>query len=305
MIQDILTDSIGMTASENTPKRRGIILAGGTGSRLFPITHSVCKQLVPVYDKPMIYYPLSTLMLAGIRDILVIVNPRDLGGFYTLLGDGSQWGLDIYYAEQERADGLAQAFLIGEDFIEGEPVCLVLGDNLMHGEALPDTLLNASERTHGATVFGCEVDDPEQFGVIEFDEDGMAISLEEKPDVPKSNYAVPGVYFYDDKVVDYARCLQPSARGELEITDLNRLYLERGELNVELLDDGIAWFDTGLPESLAEASRFVRGIQERDGCKIACPEEIALTQGMIDRDKLDESVAKYEGTPYGEYLKQL
>jgi glucose-1-phosphate thymidylyltransferase len=305
MIQDILTDSIGMTASENTPKRRGIILAGGTGSRLFPITHSVCKQLVPVYDKPMIYYPLSTLMLAGIRDILVIVNPRDLGGFYTLLGDGSQWGLDIYYAEQERADGLAQAFLIGEDFIEGEPVCLVLGDNLMHGEALPDTLLNASERTHGATVFGCVVDDPEQFGVVEFDEDGVAISLEEKPDVPKSNYAVPGVYFYDDKVVDYARCLQPSARGELEITDLNRLYLERGELNVELLDDGIAWFDTGLPESLAEASRFVRGIQERDGCKIACLEEIALTQGMIDRDRHNESVTKYEGTPYGEYLKQL
>ena len=304
MIQDILTDGIGMTA-EKAPTRRGIILAGGTGSRLFPITHSVCKQLVPVYDKPMIYYPLSMLMLAGIRDILVIVNPRDLVGFHALLGDGSQWGLDIFYAEQERADGLAQAFLIGEDFIGGEPVCLVLGDNLMHGEALPDTLLTASERTHGATVFGREVEAPEQFGVIEFDEDGMAISLEEKPDVPKSNYAVPGVYFYDDKVVDYARCLRPSARGELEITDLNRVYLERGELKVELLDDGIAWFDTGLPESLAEASHFVRGIQEREGCKIACPEEIALTQGMIDRDRLDESVAKYEGTPYGEYLKQL
>lgn len=304
MIQNIQTDGIGMTPEKATT-RRGIILAGGTGSRLFPITHSVCKQLVPVYDKPMIYYPLSMLMLAGIRDILVIVNPRDLGGFHALLGDGAQWGLDIYYAEQERADGLAQAFLIGEEFIEGEPVCLVLGDNLMHGDALPEALLAASERTRGATVFGCEVEAPEQFGVVEFDQDGVAISLEEKPDVPKSNYAVPGVYFYDDKVVDYARCLRPSARGELEITDLNRLYLERGELKVELLDEGIAWFDAGLPESLAEASHFVRGIQEREGCKIACPEEIALAQGMIDRDRLGQSVARYEGTPYGEYLKQL
>lgn len=304
MIGNILADDIGVIA-EQSPTRRGIILAGGTGSRLFPITHSVCKQLVPVYDKPMIYYPLSMLMLAGIRDILVIVNPRDLEGFALLLGDGSQWGLDIFYAEQERADGLAQAFLIGEEFIGNEPVCLVLGDNLMHGDALPEALLSASERIHGATVFGCEVGAPEQFGVVELDEDGVAVSLEEKPDVPKSNYAVPGVYFYDEKVVDYARCLQPSARGELEITDLNREYLKRGELNVELLDDGIAWFDAGLPDSLAEASHFVRGIQQRDGCKIACPEEIAFTQGMIDRCRLGDSIVKYEGTPYGEYLKQL
>ncbi|MEN9535914.1 MAG: glucose-phosphate thymidylyltransferase RfbA [Verrucomicrobiota bacterium] len=304
MIRNILGDDIGVMAEE-APSRRGIILAGGTGSRLFPITHSVCKQLVPVYDKPMIYYPLSMLMLAGIRDILVIVNPRDLAGFSALLGDGSQWGLDIYYAEQERADGLAQAFLIGEEFIDGEPVCLVLGDNLMHGDALPKALKAASQRTQGATVFGCEVETPEQFGVVELDDDGMAVSLEEKPRRPKSNYAVPGVYFYDHQVVDHARQLRPSRRGELEITDLNRVYLERGELNVELLDDGIAWFDAGLPDSLAEATGFVRGIQEREGCKIACPEEIALTQGMIDRGQFDDSIAKYEGTPYGEYLKRL
>lgn len=304
MIQEISNCGIGME-SEIPAKRRGIILAGGTGSRLFPITHSVCKQLVPVYDKPMIYYPLSMLMHAGIREILVIVNPRDLAGFASLLGDGSQWGLDIYYAEQERADGLAQAFLIGEEFIGGDPVCLVLGDNLMHGEALPDALALASERRHGATVFGCEVDEPERFGVVEFDDDGMAISLEEKPAEPRSNYAVPGVYFYDDQVVSYARSLKPSVRGELEITDLNRIYLERGELMVELLDDGIAWFDAGMPDSLSEASRFVRGTQERDGCKIACLEEIAWMRGLIDRGRLGESVAKYAGTPYGEYLKQL
>lgn len=304
MIGNLFTDGIGAVA-EKSPTRRGIILAGGTGSRLFPITHSVCKQLVPVYDKPMIYYPLAMLMLAGIREILVIVNPRDLAGFAALLGDGSQWGLDIYYAEQERADGLAQAFLIGEEFIGTDPVCLVLGDNLMHGEALPEALMAASQRTRGATVFGCEVEAPEQFGVVEFDEDGLAVSLEEKPDVPRSNFAVPGVYFYDEKAVDYARHLRPSARGELEITDLNREYLKRGELKVELLGDGIAWFDTGLPDSLAEASHFVRSVQERDGCKIACPEEIAFAQGMIDRSTLRDSIVKYEGTPYGEYLKRL
>lgn len=304
MIGKILADDIGVIA-EQPPTRRGIILAGGTGSRLFPITHSVSKQLVPVYDKPMIYYPLSMLMLAGIRDILVIVKPRDLEGFSTLLGDGSQWGLDIFYAEQQCADGLAQSFLIGEEFIDGQPVCLVLGDNLMHGEALPDALLSASQRGHGATVFGYEVGAPERFGVVEIDKDGAAISLEEKPDVPKSNYAVPGLYFYDGKVVDYARKLLPSERGELEITDLNRMYLERGELKVELLGDGIAWFDAGLPDSLAEASRFVCDIHEREGRKIACPEEIALAQGMIDRRTFDEAIVKYEGTPYGDYLKRL
>jgi glucose-1-phosphate thymidylyltransferase len=304
MIQDILTNGIGLPEVKYS-NRKGIILAGGTGSRLFPITHSICKQLVPVYDKPMIYYPLSTLMHAGIRDILVIVNPEDINLFFRLLGDGSQWGLDIFYAEQERTEGLAQAFLIGEQFIDGNPVCLVLGDNLMHCDALPDILHSASERTNGATVFGYEVEAPGQFGVVEIGDDGIAVSLDEKPDAPKSNYAVPGVYFYDNNVVDYARGLRPSSRGELEITDLNRMYLERGELNVELLDDGIAWFDAGLPDSLADASRFVRGVQQREGCKIACPEEIALTQGMIDRGRLDVSLAKYQGTPYGDYLKTL
>ena len=304
MIRNILGDDIGLMADE-APSRRGIILAGGTGSRLFPITHSVCKQLVPVYDKPMIYYPLAALMLAGIRDILVIVNPEDIGLFARLLGDGSQWGLDIYYAEQDRPDGLAQAFLIGEEFIDGDPVCLVLGDNLFHGDGLADLLLAASERSEGATIFGCRVDYPERYGVIDFDGDGVALSLEEKPEYPKSNFAVPGIYFYDHRVVDYAKMLEPSPRGELEITDLNRLYLERGELRVEILDEGIVWFDTGVPDALVDASRFVQQIQQRDGFKIACPEEIALSQGRIDRSRLGDALAKYQGTPYGDYLETL
>jgi glucose-1-phosphate thymidylyltransferase len=304
MIQDILTDGIGLPVAKHS-LRKGIILAGGTGSRLFPITHSVCKQLVPVYDKPMIYYPLAALMLAGVRDILVIVNPEDIGLFSRLLGDGSQWGLDIYYAEQERPDGLAQAFLIGEEFIDGDPVCLVLGDNLFHGDGLADLLLAVSERSEGATIFGCRVEYPERYGVIDFDGDGVALSLEEKPEYPKSNFAVPGIYFFDHKVVDYAKMLEPSPRGELEITDLNRLYLERGELRVEILDESIVWFDTGVPDALADATRFVQQIQQRDGFKIACPEEIALSQGRIDRSRLGDALAKYQGTPYGDYLETL
>lgn len=304
MIQDILTDGIGLPVAKHS-LRKGIILAGGTGSRLFPITHSVCKQLVPVYDKPMIYYPLAALMLAGVRDILVIVNPEDIGLFSRLLGDGSQWGLDIYYAEQERPDGLAQAFLIGEEFIDGDPVCLVLGDNLFHGDGLADLLLAVSERSEGATIFGCRVEYPERYGVIDFDGDGVALSLEEKPEYPKSHFAVPGIYFFDHKVVDYAKMLEPSPRGELEITDLNRLYLERGELRVEILDESIVWFDTGVPDALADATRFVQQIQQRDGFKIACPEEIALSQGRIDRSRLGDALAKYQGTPYGDYLETL
>jgi glucose-1-phosphate thymidylyltransferase len=304
MIQDILTDGIGLPEAKHS-LRKGIILAGGTGSRLFPITHSVCKQLVPVYDKPMIYYPLAALMLAGVRDILVIVKPEDIGLFSRLLGDGSQWGLDIYYAEQERPDGLAQAFLIGEEFIDGDPVCLVLGDNLFHGDGLADLLLAVSERSEGATIFGCRVEYPERYGVIDFDGDGVALSLEEKPEYPKSNFAVPGIYFFDHKVVDYAKMLEPSPRGELEITDLNRLYLERGELRVEILDEGIVWFDTGVPDALADATRFVQQIQQRDGFKIACPEEIALSQGRIDRSRLGDALVKYQGTPYGDYLETL
>jgi glucose-1-phosphate thymidylyltransferase len=283
--------------------RKGIILAGGTGSRLFPMTHSVSKQLIPVYDKPMIYYPLTVLMLAGIREILVISTPRDLPGFENLLGDGSQWGLEISYAEQPKPEGLAQAFLIGEEFIAGEPVSLVLGDNLFYGHELGSSLLAASRRMDGATVFGYHTKEPEQYGVVEFDADGRVVSLEEKPAKPKSNYAVPGIYFYDRHVVATAKSLRPSSRGELEITDLNRLYLERGELRVELLGRGTTWLDTGTPDSLADATQFVQVIQQRQGLKIACPEEIAFLQGRIDREKLGESIAKYAGTPYGEYLQ--
>ena len=285
--------------------RKGIILAGGTGSRLFPMTHSVSKQLIPVYDKPMIYYPLTVLMLAGVKEILVISTPRDLPGFEHLLGDGSQWGLEITYAEQPKPEGLAQAFLIGEEFLAGEPVCLVLGDNLFYGHDLAKSLLAASRRKDGATVFGYHAKEPEQYGVVEFDAAGNVVSLEEKPAKPKSNYAVPGIYFYDSNVVETAKALKPSARGELEITDLNRVYLERGELRVELLGRGTTWLDTGTPDSLADATQFVQVIQQRQGLKIACPEEVAFLQGRIDRDKLDESVKKYAKTPYGEYLASL
>lgn len=285
--------------------RKGIILAGGTGSRLFPMTHSVSKQLIPVYDKPMIYYPLTVLMLAGVEEILLISTPRDLPSFEQLLGDGSQWGLKISYAEQPKPEGLAQAFLIGEEFLAGEPVCLVLGDNLFYGHDLAKSLMAASRRKDGATVFGYHTNQPEQYGVVEFDAAGNVVSLEEKPSKPKSNYAVPGIYFYDDHVVELTKGLKPSPRGELEITDLNRLYLERGELRVELLGRGTTWLDTGTPDSLADATQFVQVIQQRQGLKIACPEEVAYLQGRIDRDKLAESVAKYAKTPYGEYLASL
>jgi glucose-1-phosphate thymidylyltransferase len=290
---------------EDLALRKGIILAGGTGSRLFPMTHSVSKQLIPVYDKPMIYYPLTVLMLAGVKEILLISTPRDLPAFEHLLGDGSQWGLEISYAEQPKPEGLAQAFLIGEEFLAGEPACLVLGDNLFYGHDLAKSLMAASKRKDGATVFGYHTNQPEQYGVVEFDAEGNVVSLEEKPQQPKSNYAVPGIYFYDAKVVEIAKALKPSPRGELEITYLNRVYLEKGELRVELLGRGTTWLDTGTPDSLADATQFVQVIQQRQGLKIACPEEVAFLQGRIDRAKLNESVQKYAKTPYGEYLASL
>jgi len=286
-------------------KRKGIILAGGTGSRLLPMTHSVSKQLIPVYDKPMIYYPLTVLMLAGVEEILLISTPRDLPAFEHLLGDGSQWGLKISYAEQPKPEGLAQAFLIGEEFLAGDPVCLVLGDNLFYGHDLGKSLMAASRRKDGATVFGYHTNQPEQYGVVEFDAAGNVVSLEEKPAKPKSNYAVPGIYFYAGNVVELTKDLKPSPRGELETTALNRAYLGRGELRVELLGRGTTWLDTGTPDSLADATQFVQVIQQRQGLKIACPEEVAYLQGRIDRDKLAESVAKYAKTPYGEYLASL
>lgn len=285
--------------------RKGIILAGGTGSRLFPMTHSVSKQLIPVYDKPMIYYPLTVLMLAGIRDILLISTPRDLPDFENLLGDGSQWGLAICYAEQPKPEGLAQSFLIGEEFIKGEPVCLILGDNLFYGHDLSKSLISASRRMQGATVFGYHTHQPEQYGVVEFDDEWNVVSLEEKPKQPKSNYAVTGIYFYDRQVVEITKSLKPSCRGELEITDLNCRYLERGDLRVEILGRGTTWLDTGTPDSLADATQFVQVIQQRQGLKIACPEEIAFSQGRIDRAGLNVLAAKYAGTSYGDYLKSL
>jgi glucose-1-phosphate thymidylyltransferase len=269
------------------------------------MTHSVSKQLIPVYDKPMIYYPLTVLMLAGIREILVISTPTDLPQFVDLLGDGSQWGLQVSYEEQPRPEGLAQAFLIGEKFLDGDPVCLALGDNLFYGHSLGGALMKACRRSDGATIFGYHTSEPEQYGVVEFDGNGVVLSLEEKPMVPRSNYAVPGLYFYDHRVVELTRRLQPSARGELEITDLNRLYLEEGSLRVELLGRGTTWLDTGSPDALADATQFVQVIQQRQGLKIACPEELAYLQGRIDRDKLGESVRKYARTPYGNYLASL
>ena len=284
--------------------RKGIILAGGTGSRLWPMTHAVSKQLIPVYDKPMIYYPLTVLMLAGVRDLLVISTPHDLPNFRNLLGDGSQWGLSISYAEQPKPEGLAQAFLIGEEFIGGEPVCLALGDNLFYGHDLGTSLMNASKRKEGATIFGYHTNEPEQYGVVEFDAAGKVISLEEKPAKPKSNYAVPGIYFYDREVVGLVKTLKPSARGELEITDLNRLYLEQGNLQVELLGRGTTWLDTGTPNALADATQFVQVIQERQGLKIACPEEIALEQDWISADKVLDRAARLGKNEYAAYLRR-
>ena len=286
-------------------KRKGIILAGGSGTRLYPITRGVSKQLLPVYDKPMIYYPLSVLMLAGIREILIISTPADLPQFRRLFGDGRQLGLEISYAEQPKPGGLAQAYIIGADFLGNNPSCLVLGDNLFYGHDFSMTLKAANERATGATIFGYYVAEPQAYGVVEFDAEGLAISLEEKPAAPKSNYAVPGLYFYDHRAPGLASALKPSPRGELEITDLNRLYLEAGDLHVEILGRGFAWLDTGTHDSLLEAADFVRAIQHRQGLQIACLEEIAFTQKWIDGGQLRDLITGLGKTSYAEYLRKL
>ena len=284
---------------------KGIVLAGGAGTRLHPVTLSISKQLLPVYDKPMVYYPISALMLAGIRDIPLISTPEDLPLFRRLLGDGAQWGLSFTYAEQARPEGLAQAFLIGRDFIGEERVALVLGDNIFYGHGLPEQLQAAARCDSGATVFAYRVRDPERYGVVSFDADGQATTLEEKPAQPKSNYAVTGLYFYDNRVVEFARGLKPSARGELEITDLNRLYLERGALNVQLLGRGVAWLDTGTHESLIQASMFIEALEARQGLKVGCPEEIAFRCGFIDAAQLERLARPLAKSGYGTYLLDL
>ena len=284
---------------------KGIILAGGSGTRLYPLTMVTSKQLLPVYDKPMIYYPLSTLMRAGIRDILIISTPVDLPNFERLLGDGSRYGINLSYAVQPSPDGLAQAFLIGEDFISGDSCAMVLGDNIFYGSGLKAHLREAANREYGATVFGYYVDDPERFGIVEFDENGKAISIEEKPAHPKSNYCVTGLYFYDNRVVDFAKQIKPSKRGELEITDLNRMYLEDGTLNVVTLGHGYAWLDTGTMDALSEASEFVKVVEKRQGIQISAVEEIAYVNGWINKEKLIESAERYGKSPYGEHLKNV
>jgi glucose-1-phosphate thymidylyltransferase len=284
--------------------RKGIVLAGGSGTRLYPLTRSVSKQLMPIYDKPMVYYPLSVLLLAGIRDVLLISTPADLPLFERLLGDGSAFGIRLRYAEQPSPDGLAQAFLIGAKFLGDAPACLVLGDNLFYGHTLTHVLASASARRAGATIFAYRVADPAAYGVVQFDESGRAISLEEKPTAPRSSYAVPGLYFYDETVVERARSLRPSARGELEITDLNQLYLRDGQLHVERLGRGTAWLDTGTPDALLQAANFIQALQQRQGLKIACLEEIAWENHWIDAATLERQIARLGKTPYADYLRR-